>query len=563
MSLALSVTQLAPTCSEHDLVAAVRRGDDRAFEELYSRYRRRVGAYVYGMVADHGRAEDITQDVFISALRRMRDSERPIAFRPWIYEIAKNACIDDFRRARRAREVPIGGDDELEHENPRLVAKAVTPEAAVESRQQLTDLRGAFRGLSESHHKIIVLRELEGLSYTQIGEQMGMSRPVVESTLFRARRRLGEEYDELVSGRRCDHVQTVIGERGPRTLRSLGVKERRLVARHLAHCHPCRRHAHLAGFDESRLQTPVVGKIAALLPIPAFLRLRLGGGAADAGAGASKTGAARTHAFNALQSAQSVANAVDPTGPFAGMSRVAAGAAALVIAGAGGGIVTGLASSSSPHRTAGVAGATGAGARDAGSRLASAISLASNGGSRATAAAVGQAAAAAAPLPASSTSGAGLRIGAAAPRSPGRLPPIKRPAAPVASSASPTATSASVPSSTGGGSSIDTTAGSALTGVTSSVTSGVAGVTSGVAGVTSSVTGVTSGVTSGVTGVTSGVSKLVPANLPPIQLPGITVPSTNGGSTNPQSQALPQGVTISVPDPAAVVAPLLNKLGLG
>src|SRR4051812_37242967 len=70
------------------LVAAVRKGDERAFEQLYSRYQRRISAYVFGMVKDHGRAEDITQEVFISALRRMRETDRPIAFKPWIYEIA-------------------------------------------------------------------------------------------------------------------------------------------------------------------------------------------------------------------------------------------------------------------------------------------------------------------------------------------------------------------------------------------------------------------------------------------------------------------------------------------
>ncbi len=88
---------------EHELVAAVRRGDDRAFEALYARYRKRIGAYVLGMVGDHGRAEDVTQEVFISALRRMRDTERPIAFKPWVYEIARNACIDHFRRSRRTK----------------------------------------------------------------------------------------------------------------------------------------------------------------------------------------------------------------------------------------------------------------------------------------------------------------------------------------------------------------------------------------------------------------------------------------------------------------------------
>ena len=52
-----------------------------------------------GMVGDHQRAEDIAQEVIIAALRRLRATEQPIAFKPWLYEIAKNACIDEFRRS--------------------------------------------------------------------------------------------------------------------------------------------------------------------------------------------------------------------------------------------------------------------------------------------------------------------------------------------------------------------------------------------------------------------------------------------------------------------------------
>ena len=143
------------------------------------------------MVGDHARAEDIAQEVFISALRRLRDTERPIAFKPWIYEIAKNACIDEFRRTRRAREVPLDGDDDDDADaGHRSLPGGQSPDAAVENKQRLDDLRGAFHGLSESHHRIIVMRELEGLSYDQIGERLGMSQAMVESTLFRARKRL-------------------------------------------------------------------------------------------------------------------------------------------------------------------------------------------------------------------------------------------------------------------------------------------------------------------------------------------------------------------------------------
>ena len=163
------------------------------------------------MVKDHGRAEDITQEVFISALRRMRETDRPIAFKPWVYEIAKNACIDQFRRSRRTEEVSFDAGEGLAGaDHGRLVASDPTPDAAVDAKQQLDHLCGAFGGLSDSHHEILVLRELEGLSYREIGDRMGLSRPGVESTLFRARKRLTEEYDELVSGQRCVRIQTII-----------------------------------------------------------------------------------------------------------------------------------------------------------------------------------------------------------------------------------------------------------------------------------------------------------------------------------------------------------------
>jgi RNA polymerase sigma factor (sigma-70 family) len=346
MSFALSVTQAAPACSEHELVAAVRRGDDRAFEELYSRYRGRIGSYVFGMVGDHQRAEDIAQEVFISALRRLRDTERPIAFKPWIYEIAKNACIDEFRRTRRTREVPLQEDEDDAAPMP-LVANGV--DSAIENKQRLENLRGAFHGLSESHHKLIVMRELEGLSYDQIGERMGMTKPVVESQLFRARKRLGEEYDELVSGRRCEHVQSVIAADGERPLRTLGIRERRQFARHLSHCQPCRRHARMAGVDEQFFHVPgLAAKLAALFPFP-FLRWRRG---RNSSGGDEAAAAGSSHTIAALQSLPVVARLADPSSPMFGLSRAGAAVAALVIAGAGGGFVAGVEhGSSSRHAT--------------------------------------------------------------------------------------------------------------------------------------------------------------------------------------------------------------------
>src|SRR6201984_502745 len=133
-----SGTQPATGASDEALVAAVRRGDDVAFGELYNRYGGRIVAYVRGMGGDHGGAEDITQEVFISALRRMRGTDRPIAFKPWVYEIAKNACIDAFRRSKRAEEVSFDAEDSLAPgDHARLAGNGPTPDMAVAAKHDL------------------------------------------------------------------------------------------------------------------------------------------------------------------------------------------------------------------------------------------------------------------------------------------------------------------------------------------------------------------------------------------------------------------------------------------
>jgi RNA polymerase sigma factor (sigma-70 family) len=266
MAATLTVERTREGRPDTDLVAAARAGDDRAFETLYERYHPAIVRYAHGMVRDWARAEDVTQDVFISALRRMRETERPIAFKPWIYEIARNACIDQFRRTRRAEELPFDSDGLRPRERAELADRRTAPERAIELGEQIDHLRGAFGGLSESHHRILVLRELEGLSYHEIGQRMGMTRPSVESTLFRARRRLGEEWDEVRTGRRCADVRAALA---PVCSGLAGARERRRVQRHLAWCAGCRRHAHSSGLPLGTLVPQgAAGRAAAVLPLP-------------------------------------------------------------------------------------------------------------------------------------------------------------------------------------------------------------------------------------------------------------------------------------------------------
>jgi RNA polymerase sigma factor (sigma-70 family) len=320
---------LAGGTHDSELVRRLRLGDDRAFEELYQRYHRRITAYIQGMVHDHARAEDIAQDVFVSALRRMRDTDRPIAFKPWIYEIAKNACIDQFRRSRRGEEVSYDADEGFgTSDYGRLVSAEATPEKRLENKQSLDHLRGAFGGLSEAHHQILVMRELEGLSYREIGERLGMSRPSVESTLFRARRRLTEEYEELVSGARCQRIQGIIVGAAAE---GLGARDQRRLARHVSHCQPCRRQARLAGVDVPvTADRPIRERIAVLLPLPLFLRRRWLGGAGSGDSGSLVS----SHMSTFAQWSAQLGSTVDPS-----WMKAAATAATVAVAGVGAGAV--------------------------------------------------------------------------------------------------------------------------------------------------------------------------------------------------------------------------------
>src|SRR4051795_3645526 len=141
MEAALALTpqpRAVDSNTDDELVALARRGDDRAFELLYQRYHRRISSYIFGMVKDHARAEDVAQDVFMSALRRMRETDRPIAFKPWLYEIAKNACIDAYRRSRRAEEISYDAETGLAPADVgRLVAVGHGPAEEVGAKEEL------------------------------------------------------------------------------------------------------------------------------------------------------------------------------------------------------------------------------------------------------------------------------------------------------------------------------------------------------------------------------------------------------------------------------------------
>jgi RNA polymerase sigma factor (sigma-70 family) len=284
----VAATQSRPL-SDVQLVARVRAGDDAAFEELYRRYHHRIRSFVQGRLRDSGRAEDVTQEAFIAALRRLRVTNSEIAFKPWLFEIARNGAIDMHRRSSRAEEVPIDEDTLLRAADRSRLAGAPAPDAEVFTRERLEFLGGALDQLPDVHYRALVMRELEGRSYREIGERLDLTRSAVESTLFRARRRLEHEYAELEAGRHCESSRAtmalIAGGMDP------GSRRQRRFVRHTRRCVACFRYAHELGVAPRPRVAGLRERAAALLPIPLVLRRRAAEASAEgAGSGGSLAG---------------------------------------------------------------------------------------------------------------------------------------------------------------------------------------------------------------------------------------------------------------------------------
>ena len=318
------------------LVVAVRDGSEEAFEALYRRYRPRIVGFVRSMCGDHARAEDIAQEAFMSALRGLRSSDKEIVFRPWLYEIARNACIDHMRRAGRSTEVSIDSDDFSPQEEGRVSQSVSGTDSEVARRKELESLQMAFGDLPESQHQILVMRELEGLSYDRIGSRMGLSRGAVESMLFRARRTLRDGFDDIDTGERCHRMQVAMEGAAADESGRIGMRERRRLQVHLRRCATCRRTAVTLGLDDLALagadRAGPFRRVAALLPLPMFLRRRLG----DAAGALNSMGPAAEQGASLAGKATAVVVALAVAAGGAGVAHKASGGVVPLPAGLGG-----------------------------------------------------------------------------------------------------------------------------------------------------------------------------------------------------------------------------------
>jgi RNA polymerase sigma factor (sigma-70 family) len=203
-------------------------------------------------------AEDVTQTTFMNAYRAMERGERPRQPQNWLITIAHNVCRQRFRQSQR-RPSEVAYEEEL--------AEATVDEDPISAE----DIRRALGHLAFNQRSALVMRELEGRSYQEIAEIMGVSVSAVETLIFRARRALREQLEEGIT---CREAELAISKQLDQRLSR---KDKGALRAHLRECEDC------AGFARSQRAQRGALKALGAIPLPQSLVGLFGGGSAAVG----------------------------------------------------------------------------------------------------------------------------------------------------------------------------------------------------------------------------------------------------------------------------------------
>lgn len=172
---------------DNRLLTEFKSGNRAAFGELVRKYQDRICNLCRHMLADPDEADDAAQDTFVKAFQGLKGFSPNSTFYTWLYRIAVNTCLDYQRKfSLRTLFFPPGKEEHLNI----IPSAAPSPEAACADRQSMHALGVALHRLSKKLRTVIVLKELEGLSYEEIAEVLDVSVGTVKSRISRAREEL-------------------------------------------------------------------------------------------------------------------------------------------------------------------------------------------------------------------------------------------------------------------------------------------------------------------------------------------------------------------------------------
>jgi RNA polymerase sigma-70 factor (ECF subfamily) len=183
------------------LVERAQDGDTKAVEALFRRYHGPIHQLVHRMVHGASESEDLVQEVFLKAFRGLGGFRRHSSFRTWLYQIATNTCLNHLARAERrfqhdSLDATLGDESGLTL-GERLAAHGQSPEEAATAAEIYRQVERAVARLSPEFRAVLVLRDVQDLSYEEIAEALGINLGTVKSRLARARRQVQQHLGEL------------------------------------------------------------------------------------------------------------------------------------------------------------------------------------------------------------------------------------------------------------------------------------------------------------------------------------------------------------------------------
>lgn len=168
------------------LIERCLRQDNAAWDEIMGRYRRRVFHIAYKFTGKHDQAEDLTQEIFLKLFRSLDKFNRDADFATWLTSVARNYCIDHYRASKREREVMV--EDLLAFDQ--AASSSGNPQRRLEESDRRSFLRAGLERLPDKLREAVVLRDLQGLSYQEMADRLGLPEGTVKSRINRGREEL-------------------------------------------------------------------------------------------------------------------------------------------------------------------------------------------------------------------------------------------------------------------------------------------------------------------------------------------------------------------------------------
>lgn len=175
---------------EATLIDGALAGEVQAFEMLVSLYSKRVYNYCYRMTNNKEDAEDVSQEVFVKAYRSLKGFKRNSQFSTWLYRIAYNACIDLHRKKKISVVPMVGQDKDGQDKVIDIASSAPSLEDEVLSIEKVQAVHAAIAKLRPEYRTVVLLREIDGMSYDEVAKVLNIPLGTVKSYISRAREEL-------------------------------------------------------------------------------------------------------------------------------------------------------------------------------------------------------------------------------------------------------------------------------------------------------------------------------------------------------------------------------------